>query len=158
MNGGKAMSWSMWTVTGYGIDEADFTTSTDAEIAFLKKHCPKIYEDMLNDMEISDVDASDTAAYIDYCGEWIADFEGESGNTGFMVILAGAIRENEGIDVQYYNGDEESAILYTERLPWEMTEKEKALTEEDMATIFKKYLDELGVKAPTDRYSIMFSS
>ena len=147
----------VWTIRGYGIDGVDLTTSTEVEIAFFKKYYPESYNDMIDDMKLSDVDASDTAAYLDFCDEWISNFEDENGNTGFKGIFAGAIKKNENIDVQYYNGDEESAILYTERLPWEMTEKEKALTEEDMATIFKKYLDELGVTASPDRYSITFS-
>lgn len=147
---------NIWTVRGYGVDGVDLNTSTDAEIAFLKKYYPGDYENMLDDLKASDIDASDAVAYNDFCDKWIADFEDENGNTGFMGIFAGAIKENEGIDVEYYNGDGDSAILYTYRLPWEMTDKEKALTEADLHAVFKKYLDELGVEALIDTYSVTF--
>ena len=149
-----------WTVSGFGINTDDIFTSTDVQIAFLKKHFPEEYETMVDDFKRSAIDASDTAAYIDFCNEWISNYEDEDsseGETGFMVLLAKAIKENECIDVAYYNGDESGAILYADRQPWEMTSREKALTKEDLTAIFQKYLGEIGVIGTADKYSVKFS-
>lgn len=152
------MKDNTWTVSGFGINADDIFTSTDVQITFLKKYFPEEYEAMVDDFKRSAIDASDTAAYIDFCNEWISNHEDEDSNeTGFPVLLAKAIKENENIDVAYFNGDESGAILYADRQPWLMTSKEKALTKEGLIAIFQKYLDELGIKAEPGMYSVSFS-
>ena len=98
---------------------------------------------------------SNTSDYLDYCQNWIDDYEDAQGYTGFPALFAMAIQENEdGFNPRYFSQDGYGAVLYEDRLPWEMTERVKAMKADDMSAIFKKYLDELGISASIDRQSV----
>lgn len=150
------MSMHYWNVTGYGINEEELCPSTDKQIAFIKKYLPADYEEMQENGE-DNCDMSNTAEYMDYCRNWIEDFENDNGDTGFGALLAKGIQENEeGFYPGYFYNDGYGAIMYEDRLPWEMTDRVKNMTAEDMEAIFKKYLNELGVSATVERQSVEF--
>ncbi len=76
------MSMSYWTVTGYGIDEEELCTSVDSQIAFLKKYLPVQYDEMQEDgKNCENYDMSNTSDYLDYCRDWIDDYEDAQGYT-----------------------------------------------------------------------------
>lgn len=145
------MSMKSWSVRGYGVTEEDVNgASVSSKINFIKRHLPKIYEDMMKEGEENpNIAMDDTSDYLDFCDSWIDEYENECGDTGFGVIFAEAICEaEEGFNVSYHNSEyDETVIMYEERLPWEMSERVKSMTAEDMKNVFQKYLDELKVKA-----------
>lgn len=148
------MSMNYWSVSGYGVNEDDlYNASTDSQVAFIKKYLPSKFDDMVHAGEKrADLDMSNTADYLDWCRRWIDDYEGDTGYMGFGLLFAKAIQENEdGFYPEYFNQDGSGVILYEDRMPWEMTERVKNMTEDNMSAIFKKYLDELGVSANISR-------
>ncbi len=152
------MSVRCWTVTGFGIDEDELCPSVDSQIAFLKKYLPVQYDEMQEDCEnCENCDMSNTSDYLDYCRGWIEDYEDDQGNTGFGALFAKAIQKNEdGFEPEYFHHEGCGAVIYEERMPWEMTNRVKAMKADDMSAIFQKYLDELGVSATIERQSVEF--
>ncbi len=147
-----------WTVTGFGIEEDNLNPSVDAQIAFIKKHLPAEYEEMIKDGEECAIyDMSNTSDYLEACRSWIDDYEDPNGYTGFGALFAMAIQENEdGFAPEYLSHEGYGVIVYKDRQPWEMTDRVKAMKTEDMSAIFKKYLDDLGTSAPIERQSVVF--
>ena len=129
------MSWEMWTVTGYGIDVSE--AGPGKTIKFIKKHLEntgyykkilkEVFEDANNTAEIYDGLCECTDQYA--AGELIAEI----------------IRNETGIPVYStgINEDCKEAVLYPEKYPWEMTEEEKALTEDELHQVFERYAREL---------------
>ena len=139
------MSMSTWTVDGYGVSDDDLCPSVDAQIAFIKKFLPEVYEEMQSEGEDA-CDMSNTSECLDFCQDWINDYEDDQGNTGICVLFAEAINAFEdGFYVEYLRQDY-GAVMYCQGMPWQMSERVKAMTEEDMAAVFKKYLKELGLE------------
>lgn len=102
------MSMQSWTIPGFGVKEETFDkASTDDKIRFIKTYLPKVYEEMQADGENDEnTDMSNTSDYIDFCKEWINDYEDEYCNMGFAAMFANAINEHEeGFDVVYANGE-----------------------------------------------------
>lgn len=98
-----------------------------------------------------------TSDYLDFCGTWIDKYEDEFCNYGFGALFTLAMNENEeGFDVSFCCGeyDEETAVIYTNRLPWQMSERVRSMTIDDMDAVFAKYIGELGVKAEADYLSV----
>ncbi len=153
------MNTNYWTVTGYGVDAEELCPSVDAQIAFIKKYLPTQYKEMQEDGEkCENCDMSNTSDCLDYCGNWINEYEDAQGDTvGFPGLFAIAIQENEdGFNPEYFHFEEYGAVLYKDRLPWEMTDRVKNMRAEDMAAIFQKYLNELGISASVSRQSVEF--
>ena len=159
------MSMQSWTVTGFGINEDVLCgVLINNKIDFIKKYLPNIYEELQDSVEEANkegrCDMQNTSDYLDYCDTWIDEYEDDYCNRGFGSLFADAISENEdGIDVQYCCGeyDSENSILYSDRLPWEMSERVRNMNENDMAEIFMKYLRELGInKAVCERQSVEY--
>ena len=155
------MSMQSWTVTGFGIKEEVFDkASIDDKIRFIKTYLPKVYEEMQADGENDEnTDMSNTSDYLDFCKEWIDDYEDEYCNIGFAAMFANAINEHEeGFDVVYANGEyeHESSVLYEDRMPWEMSDRIKSMKADDMREVFRKYLDILGITADISRQSVEY--
>lgn len=159
------MSMQSWTVTGYGVKEEEFdNVSTDTKVSFIKKFLPKTYEELQTEVESENnegnFDMTNTSEYLDYCKVWIDGYEDEYCSMGFAALFAMAINENEkDFYVEYCSGEysEENSIIYTDRLPWEMSDRVKAMTCEDMTEVFMKYLRELGINNDVcDRQSVEY--
>lgn len=155
-----------WTVTGFGINEEIlYEASINSRIDFIKKYLPNVYKELQDSIEEANKegtwDMQNTADYLDYCEIWLDEYEDDYCNGGFGSLFADVINENEeGIDVQYCCGkyDNENSILYTDRLPWEMSDRVKNMNENDMAEIFIKYLRELGInEAVCEKQSVEYS-
>lgn len=113
---------------------------------------------MMEDGEdCKDCDMSNTSDYQDYCMSWIDDYEDAQVYGGFPTLFAMAIQNNEdGFYPEYFSQDGYGAVIYEDRLPWEMTERVKNMKADDMSAIFQKYLDELGISASIGRQSVEF--
>lgn len=145
------MSMQFWTVTGFGVNiEVIDNVDIDDKLKFIKKYLPEVYEELQSN--ISDlhkkniVDMTNTSEYIDYCNQWIADYENDYAAKGFGAIFADAMNMNEtDFDVEFCSGNEDGAVVYVDCLPWVMTDRVKQMTREDMENVFMKYLNDLGV-------------
>ena len=150
------MSMNYWSVSGFGIDASDLDVSVDKKISFIKKYLPAKYEEMMSEGE-DNCDMGNTSEYMDFCNEWISDYEDELGCNGFGTLFAEAIQENEdGFDVEDYTGEDEEAVMYVDRMPWEMSDRVKKMTFEDMEAVFRKYLNELDIKTNFDRQTVHY--
>ena len=118
-----------WTRTGFGIDQDDISPLIVEEIAFLKKFLPEKYEEMETDAIRSGIDMSDTADYMDFCGDWIDGYESDDGDSGFVPLFVMAIQQNEdGFYPEYFTYDGYGAVIYEDRQPWEMSERERNMS------------------------------
>jgi len=150
------MSMNYWSVDGFGVNEEDLTPTIDAQISFIKKYLPDQYEEMQENAN-DNCDMNNTSDYLDYCRDWIENFDDGNCDTGFGVLFTMAIRDNEeGFDPEYYYDDGCGAIIYPDRQPWDMSERVKAMSKDDMAAVFQKYLDDLGIKATIGRQTVEF--
>lgn len=78
-------------------------------------------------------------------------------NNGFgdslTAIIADIMNIETGLPIAYYppteNGDQES-ILYEQAYPWEMNDKERNLTKDELITMFEKYAKELDSNIEVD--------
>ncbi len=156
------MSIQYWTVTGFGVNEFDICTSVESQIAFVKRFLPTFYEEMQKDAkdEIEPLKKNNEDNYLDYlnfCKKYMEEYENEQGYRGFGVLFAQAIQTHEeGFDPEYFSMDDYGVIVYTERMPWEMSERVKKMSIDDMSAIFQKYLDILGARATIERQSVTF--
>ena len=150
------MSFRAWTTGGYGFYTDTLWPRADKQIDFIKKYLPDVYSDMMSDEKDSNIDASNTAEHIDFCRDWIDDYNGDGGY-GFFALFVQAIQEQEkGFEPGYFQGEDEEAVMYPAGMPWDMTEREKAMSEEDMTAIFRKYLTELGVSPQIEWVEVGF--
>ena len=152
------MSECHWIATGYGINEDNLCPSASSQVSFIKKYLPDQYEEMQGYIDdCTDCDMSNTSDYLDSCERWIEEYQNEEGYTGFGVLFAMAIQNNEdGFNPEYFFDNGCGAVMYEDRLPWEMSERVKNMKAEDMAAIFQKYLDTLGISAPIGRQSVEY--
>ena len=158
------MGMRTWTVNGFGVlaEELENAT-TDNRIAFLKDFLPKEYNRMMDDLESEEnIDPTNTADYIDFCKDWINNYEGENGDIqGIAGIFADAINtfSNGDVPVECLIGDysDENAVLYVPAYPWHMSKRVKHMSENDMRLFFEKFLNKLGVSAKVDTYSVEFN-
>ncbi len=149
------MSMHSWTITGYGINTEDLNPSIESQIAFIKKFLPDIYEEMQEDGKENNINTSNEEEYLDFCDSWIDNYENTNCERGFNTLFAEAIQENEeGFYPEYILFENCGAILYEDRMPWEMSERVKKMSAKDMADIFQKYLDFLNITASIERQSI----
>ena len=78
-------------------------------------------------------------------------------NNGFgdslTAIIADIMSVETGLPIAYYplteNGDQES-ILYERAYSWEMSDKERNLTKDELTTMFEKYAKELDSNIEVD--------
>lgn len=157
------MSMRFWTVTGYGVNiEVIDTVDINDKLVFIKKYLPDVYDTLRCNVLFQYgrwlLDGTNTSEYIDYCNQWIADYENAYAAKGFGAIFADAMDINEpNFNVECCSGDEGGAVMYVACFPWEMTVREKQMTREDMEDVFMKYLNDFGISENVcDRQSIKF--
>lgn len=152
-----------WIVTGYGVNiEVIDTVDINDKLAFIKKYLPEVYKTLKDEIQDQHnkglLDLTNTSEYIDYCNQWIADYENAYAEKGFGAIFTDAINNNEmEFNVDFFDGNEDGVVMYVACFPWEMTDREKRMTREDMEKVFMKYLNDLGISENVcDRQSIEF--
>ena len=126
-----------WSQNGYGFDGDILDKfSTETKVAFTKKYLPDLYENIAEDCE----SLEDWEEYFNFqCGE-----EFDSDSSGFGNIFAEVLRSVEELNVDYCTGNNNyGTLMLNETLPWNMSEKMKALTKEKFKDIVNKYVDEL---------------
>jgi hypothetical protein len=129
------MSYQTWSTYGFGFCVNDIKTTPEKILKLaalnedtlndLREYFDFIYEDGYEDKELT---------LDDFC-----DFEGIDGELGLSTVLREVIDKEIPIvwadDFDGYN-----YILYCPSYPWNLQEKEKNLTREDVQKIFQRYI------------------
>lgn len=145
------MSMQSLNITGFGVNIEVFdVVDINDKLVFIKKYLPDVYEtlqcDVLFQYDRWLLDGTNTSEYIDYCNQWLATYENEYAAKGLGAIFTDAINNNEmEFNVDFFDGNEDSVVMYVACFPWEMTDREKRMTREDMEKVFMKYLNDLGI-------------
>lgn len=78
-------------------------------------------------------------------------------NNGFgdslTAIIADIMSVETGLPIAYYppaEDDDHESILYEQAYPWEMNDKERNLTKDELTTMFEKYAKELDSNIEVD--------
>ena len=142
------MSNRSFTVDGFGISLNNLEINKCKMAAFLRKYFPDKFEEF--DIKPNATDEEIVFAF-DY------SYESGCGDLSVWAAVADAISENEGIIVEYFDGEYEKAIILPACMPWQYNEKERVLTLNDFERIFAVYFEELGYpKIEVDSQSIEF--
>lgn len=126
------MSYSTWHNYGYGICVDDIKNQDVSRLQALLDLSPEAkakIEGWLSELEIKE------PSWDDYM-EFDQDFY-----LGLATILKMVIEEAEGIDLTACdNFDSVAYLLYQPMYPWNMDDKDRGLTEEKVAEIFRRYI------------------
>ena len=135
------MSYQSWHNYGYGICVDDINTTAD-KIFELVHMAPKFTEKFYKWVEAyrEDGDPESIAEFItmDIIYEYDDDCFCEY---GLAPIISAVIKECEGIELlacSDYNCNH--YLIFSVMYPWQMTEKEKNMTEEDIRLLIAKYV------------------
>lgn len=73
---------------------------------------------------------------------------------GLGAVISNIMSRETGIRFKYYTPDAgcdtPAAVVFREGYPWHDNEVEKNLTEDSLASIFRKYMEELGLSVEPD--------
>ena len=128
------MSYSTWSVYGYGICVDDIETTAEKLLNLastnndvlkdVREYLDEIYPNGYNDKDLTIDDFNELEG--DYCEKGIA-------------YVLNQIIDDIPVEFAYdYYGVQ--YILYTPTYPWSMTDADKTLTKEDVENMFKKYV------------------
>lgn len=150
------MSMRSSFIYGYG-----FNSDCDEEklIDFIKNHkeafCKtdgekELYKEMLDYTE-KEYDLED----------FFENYECDSnGLEGIGAVITNIMSRETGIRFAYCPPDEDcdtlASVVFEERLPWQVNEIEKELTEEKLSNICKKYMNELRIIDDPDYLSLEY--
>ena len=105
------------------------------------------YSDLFADIDVKE------PVSIDELYEKYRCFQGAYTNTeGLSGVIADVISKETNVRVDFLSAQDEDTeyIVFTETLPWYFNDTEKALTEESLTDIFKKYFNELEIPLEMD--------
>ena len=121
------MSYSTWHNYGYGIRVDDIKGQSVERLQALLKLAPELDQKIrawLSELDIAEPDWDD---YMDFDQVYYL---------GLATILQQVIEEAEGLRLTY--------LIYQPCYPWEITDRERDLTEESLVQIFSRYVNVLS--------------
>lgn len=131
------MSYKTWVDYGYGVCVDDIKTTPERllKLAAMKPDVNKIVKDYLEEgyedgYKIEDLTMND-----------FNDLEGDYCENGAAYVLYNVITDIPVVYSTDYNGI--GYILYTPTYPWRLKKDERNLAEEDVANVFRKYIQVL---------------
>ena len=129
------MSYQSWHVYGYGVMLSDFTNISIAAVIDLVQQAPHYavgFNEWRSECELEDLTLDDLEEFDqDFC-------------LGLATILKEIIEECEGIVLTACSDfDGNKYLLYAQEYPWRMSEAEKGLQENDIRSLFVKYLSKI---------------
>ena len=132
------MSYSSWTVDGYGICADDIDGVTTQRLLRLVKYAPNFRQDFLQQWEEWGSGRPAQDAPVDE----LLEYEDEFGYHGLAPILQSVIEEAEGIRLVVaddYNGI--AYLLFEPFYPWsQVSDTEKSATEDGIREMLCKYV------------------
>lgn len=122
------MSWRTWDVNGYGVAGEDIAISySEEDIDKLLKKAPVAYKAVREKMK-----ADGISTYEDY--------ETESGEYGIIPVIVAAIREIQGISLEYHQGENGNFVLFPPFYPWNTClDHDKDMTTDRLDAIYRRY-------------------
>lgn len=126
------MSYSTWHVYGYGVCVSDIKAVSVERLQTLIHLAPKFeckIQNWFNECEISEPSVDD---YLEFDQDYML---------GLATLLKEVIEEAEGVSFTACEDCSDKLYLfYKPPYPWNLSEKEKTLTEENIAEILCKYI------------------
>lgn len=148
------MSFRNWSTDGFGIcvdnilHDVSLNVQKFLDIAAMEPSVLEIVE-----KHIDEICKEEKISKDDFKIEWFDELEGDYGERGLAFILYNVITEIPVVYADSFDGDQ--YILYCPTYPWSMHENERALSEEDVVKIFKKYVSILtDIPIKVDYYSV----
>ncbi len=140
------MSFETWHIYGYGVkisELCEISMSKVVELVQIAPNFAKDFNEWLYDCEIKEPTLEDLEEFdTEYC-------------LGLVTVLREVIAEVEKIELttcEDYDG--EKYLLFQQCYPWQMTELEKSLKEEDIQSLMVKYISKITDEAiEIDYYS-----
>lgn len=159
------MSMQTSIVRGYGVDSTvlDHVTTKNV-LDFVEKRCPVLYETMMEEV------GSEDGSYLEAeCEDWLCE-NGEFGDgfrnseeweEGKFHLIASVMERETGVRFEYAQGndpdlDGNAAILLPSCMPWEYSETEHKVTEQELSDLFKKYLSDLELGVEPDYVEVFY--
>ena len=127
------MSYHTWITYGYGVkvDEIKTTPERLLKLAAVKPELLEKVTEFLNEsLEEYEVEKLTL--------EDFEDFDTVNDSSGTGIILYEAIDEFTVEYVDDYDG--QTYVVFAQAYPWQMSEQEKALTENNVKEVFEKYI------------------
>lgn len=141
---------SMQTECIYGIG-FQIKIEPDQLQKFLQDHRESLnqlkgVESVLECLDLNEDDFEDALLGFEY---WPNNGFGDS----LTAIIADIMNIETGLPIAYYppaEDDDKESIIYERAYPWEMNDKEKNLTKDELTTMFEKYAKELDSNIEVD--------
>lgn len=127
------MSYSTWTVNGYGICTNDIDT-TKEKVEALLQLAPKFNEEVSNWLEECDIENPDLDDYLEYDQDYYS---------GIAYLLQQVIYEAENVNLEIAEDyDSDYYLMVCPNYLWsKLTDEERALdTQDKVNALFEKYL------------------
>lgn len=145
------MSYKTWITYGYGVkmENLDITNLTSDMLADFIHLAPYFEEKYIAWVEKNFRKKGDPDCIYEILSvDSLLEYEGEdAGYVGLLPILKGVLDEVEGLYfVMCHNYDGEEFLLFTPAYPWEMSKREKEISQGEVEKIYKKYISKLTDK------------
>jgi len=126
------MSYSTWHNYGYGICTSDLRVDSVERIEELLSHAPEYRKEIHDWFEDCDNTKPTLDDYLDFDQDY---------NNGIAAILQAVIKEATGIEFAACdNFDCMRYLIYMPSYPWNMTERDRTVTQEELDEVLKKYV------------------
>ena len=137
------MSMSTSIIYGFGFICPE---DKDSVLPFIRKHI----HSLPNAEIIQHVIGDDHAISEDEWEGYFCSYECKSsGREGVGAVVSNIMSKETGIRFSYCSSDDccdtKPAVLLEETMPWNFNEAEKNLSQDELISICKKYMEELGV-------------
>lgn len=124
-------------IYGYGVNTDCITNTTIEKIKALIAMAPNVLADC--EPNYADAEAEGASTPFEFA-EYLAEGWDGREEAGLATILAAVITECEGVYIEGTNDGYNTFLILAAKFPWEYNEKEKALTNESLDAIFRKYI------------------
>jgi len=126
------MSYTSWHNYGYGIRVDDIACSDVERLEQLLALAPEFSAKLHRWLSENEITAPTWDDYMDYDQDFYL---------GLATILKEVIEEAEGIPITACDGEDSVAyVLYQPNYPWELADRERNLTEQQVAEIISRYV------------------
>ena len=141
------MSYQMWVNYGYGICVDDINEYNVERLETLLAMAPELQARMQKWLAENDVSTPCWKDYMSYDADC---------DLGLATILREAIQEIEGIELTACDDfDSIAYLIYQPSYPWNLSDKERTLTEEGLREMFDRYVSILaGQTVPVDHQAV----
>lgn len=145
------MSYRTWITYGYGVKMSDINIvhATNDTIASFIHLAPDFEEKYIQWVEDTFREEGDPESIYEILPvNSLLEYEDEDTcYVGLMPIIKAVIEEVEGIPlIMCHDYDNEEFLLYAPAYPWELTKREKEMSQNEMKKVYEKYIGKLTNK------------